>query len=92
MAVTTCHACKHVSERPEPFSDLILQIKGMADLNDSLREYLKQEELTGSNQYRSGGGGGGGFGVLYGGYDVTPAVVDVVVFVVFVVAACCCLV
>ena len=48
---TQCKNCGHKSTRPEVFSQIELNIKDKAFLQDCLREYLKEELLCGSNQY-----------------------------------------
>ncbi|VVC42411.1 Ubiquitin specific protease, conserved site,Ubiquitin specific protease domain,Ubiquitin-related [Cinara cedri] len=49
--VTTCSKCKTKSTRPSTFYELDLNIKGHKTLNDSLQEFLKEEHLTGDDQY-----------------------------------------
>ena len=43
--------CEHVSERPEPFSVVPVEIKGKSSLNESLRAYVEGEVLQGDNKY-----------------------------------------
>ncbi|XP_050532812.1 ubiquitin carboxyl-terminal hydrolase 48-like isoform X2 [Daktulosphaira vitifoliae] len=49
--VTTCLNCKTESTRPSTFYELDLNIKGHKTLNDSLQEFLKEEQLSGDDQY-----------------------------------------
>ncbi|XP_026813170.1 ubiquitin carboxyl-terminal hydrolase 48-like isoform X1 [Rhopalosiphum maidis] len=49
--VTTCLKCKTKSTRPSTFYELDLNIKGHKTLNESLQEFLKEEHLTGDDQY-----------------------------------------
>lgn len=46
-----CLKCKTKSIRPSTFYELDLNIKGHKTLNDSLQEFLKEEHLTGDDQY-----------------------------------------
>ncbi|RMZ92027.1 hypothetical protein DV736_g740, partial [Chaetothyriales sp. CBS 134916] len=43
--------CEHVSERPESFAVLPVEIKGKARLEDSLKAYVDGEVLQGDNKY-----------------------------------------
>jgi ubiquitin carboxyl-terminal hydrolase 34 len=43
--------CEHISERPESFSVLPVEIKGKASLQDSLQAYIAGEVLQGDNKY-----------------------------------------
>lgn len=43
--------CPHISERPEPFSALPVEIKGKASLHESLKAYVEGEVLQGDNKY-----------------------------------------
>lgn len=47
----SCLRCKTKSIRPSTFYELDLNIKGHKTLNDSLLEFLKEEHLTGDDQY-----------------------------------------
>lgn len=49
--VFSCLKCKKKSIRPSTFYELDLNIKGHKTLNDSLQEFLKEENLTGDDQY-----------------------------------------
>ncbi|XP_050442355.1 ubiquitin carboxyl-terminal hydrolase 48-like [Adelges cooleyi] len=49
--ITTCVNCKLESTQLSTFYELDLNIKGHKSLNDSLQEFLKEEHLTGDNQY-----------------------------------------
>lgn len=46
-----CSTCKTKSIRPSTFYELDLNIKDHKTLNDSLQEFLKEEHLTGDDQY-----------------------------------------
>lgn len=46
-----CLKCKTKSTRPSTFYELDLNIKGHKTLNESLQEFLKEEHLTGDDQY-----------------------------------------
>ncbi|RMD39553.1 hypothetical protein DV735_g5585, partial [Chaetothyriales sp. CBS 134920] len=43
--------CEHVSERPESFAVLPVEIKGKSRLEDSLKAYVEGEVLQGDNKY-----------------------------------------
>lgn len=43
--------CEHISERPETFSVLPVEIKGKASLQESLQAYVAGEVLQGDNKY-----------------------------------------
>ncbi|ETN39556.1 uncharacterized protein HMPREF1541_05782 [Cyphellophora europaea CBS 101466] len=43
--------CEHISERPETFSVLPVEIKGKASLQESLKAYVEGEVLQGDNKY-----------------------------------------
>lgn len=43
--------CSHISERLEPFSAIQCEIKGKANLEDSLRAYVEGEIMQGDNKY-----------------------------------------
>jgi len=47
----SCLKCKTKSTRPSTFYELDLNIKGHKTLNESLQEFLKEEHLTGDDQY-----------------------------------------
>ncbi|XP_064459284.1 ubiquitin carboxyl-terminal hydrolase 48-like [Ornithodoros turicata] len=49
--VTRCLQCKTESSRTSEFYELDLNIKGHKDLHQALSEFLKEEQLEGSNQY-----------------------------------------
>lgn len=51
MYYFSCSKCKTKSIRPSTFYELDLNIKGNKTLNDSLQEFLKEEHLTGDDQY-----------------------------------------
>ncbi|KPI39417.1 Ubiquitin carboxyl-terminal hydrolase 34 [Cyphellophora attinorum] len=43
--------CSHISERPEPFSVVPIEIKGKASLEDGLKGFVEGETLQGDNKY-----------------------------------------
>ncbi|KAI9815552.1 MAG: hypothetical protein M1827_002686 [Pycnora praestabilis] len=43
--------CEHISEREEPFSAVQCDIKGKANLEDSLKAYVEGEVMEGDNKY-----------------------------------------
>ena len=47
----TCQQCKHSSERVEDSLSISLDVKGKANVNDSLKLYIQGESLDGANQY-----------------------------------------
>ena len=49
---TKCLKCNHTSKRKETFYEISLQIRGMSTLEECIEEYLKHEQLNGSNQYQ----------------------------------------
>ncbi|OWF55603.1 ubiquitin carboxyl-terminal hydrolase 48-like [Mizuhopecten yessoensis] len=49
--VTTCSQCGNSSQCPSKFYELDLSIRGHKTLEDSLKDFLKEEKLEGDNQY-----------------------------------------
>ncbi|KAF0307914.1 Ubiquitin carboxyl-terminal hydrolase 48 [Amphibalanus amphitrite] len=49
--VTRCNECLQESTCPSYFYELDLQIQGQKQLSDCLTEFLREESLTGANQY-----------------------------------------
>jgi len=49
--ITTCDNCSKCSESPCKFYELELSIKGNSTIEDCLAQYIKEEKLTGSNQF-----------------------------------------
>lgn len=49
--VTRCLQCKRESSQTSEFYELDLNIKGHKDLHQAITEFLKEEQLEGSNQY-----------------------------------------
>ncbi|XP_026819336.1 ubiquitin carboxyl-terminal hydrolase 48-like [Rhopalosiphum maidis] len=51
QSVITCLTCKTESKSCSTFRDLSLNIEGQQTLNNSLKDYLKEEVLAGDDQY-----------------------------------------
>ena len=49
--ITTCKTCKRVSKKNEVFYELELIIQNNRKLSQSLKNYLSEENLSGTNQY-----------------------------------------
>ena len=49
---TLCLECEYCSERSETFLDAIVQVKGFADLRQSLSKQCESEYLIGDNKYQ----------------------------------------
>ena len=49
--VTTCCACQRESKRPSSFYELDLTLQGNKTLADCMDGFLKEERLSGDNQY-----------------------------------------
>ncbi|XP_033744613.1 ubiquitin carboxyl-terminal hydrolase 48-like [Pecten maximus] len=49
--VTICSQCGNSSQCPSKFYELDLSIRGHKTLEDSLKDFLKEEKLEGDNQY-----------------------------------------
>lgn len=52
--VTQCKACKTESKTTSAFYELDMHIDGVATIEKSIENYIRPEELTGSNQYHCG--------------------------------------
>ncbi|KAF6207591.1 hypothetical protein GE061_016038 [Apolygus lucorum] len=49
--ITRCSKCLKESDRPSLFYELELNVKGNKSLQESLREFLKEEKMEGDNMY-----------------------------------------
>lgn len=57
QAYITCIHVNYSSTREETFWDLALNVKGLATLQDSFKQYVEEEMLEGDNKYRAEGHG-----------------------------------
>ena len=48
---TTCKVCNQISKKEEVFYELELNIQNAKNLESCIRNYIKEEELVGDNQY-----------------------------------------
>eukprot|EP00026_Physarum_polycephalum_P000821 Phypoly_transcript_00822.p1 GENE.Phypoly_transcript_00822~~Phypoly_transcript_00822.p1 ORF type:complete len:1300 (+),score=300.82 Phypoly_transcript_00822:456-3902(+) len=48
---TECKKCRNKSIRTSEFFELELNVKGFKTIEDSLKAYVQEEEMTGANQY-----------------------------------------
>lgn len=51
---TECNNCKSIFQRDETFCDLVVQVKGFKNLEESIEGYLVPEHLEGDNKYFCG--------------------------------------
>nr|XP_046912374.1 ubiquitin carboxyl-terminal hydrolase 48-like [Dermatophagoides farinae] len=49
--IIKCSKCKFVSERESDFYELLLRVKGFKDIDECIGDYLKEENLDGTNRY-----------------------------------------